>query len=533
MHYLLLSIKLEDMSYIHTLDNKSKNFKIIHKLKHRLFLLFKYHTHSVITLLSFIITAIFTSFPYTLALFIFPLLNTSILQYITIYLLAAFFNQPLILLLILIPLPFPHVSNIKMPAFMKLGMVLFLLPQFTQETFILLAFLLISDLTLEFTQSKRSLNIHKSYYMLTRLSNRKNFLNPKLYNSVIQYLLILSMLSFYIQIELFILVVLIFFYLLSFEIDILIHHHFFNQSKLYSDKFSKMTFTLFIYNGISFLFLIHHKNIYFILWYLLWIIIFNFRSKLLTFSLVFLTACATQTETFTIEDNNPTYIGNMIPEQTKVIEINFNLPYTLHIKNETITQNTPIITYERLDHIEEIQRIDYKINNFNLSKQEIKQLEFDKSLLPTKETIYAPFDGLASIQDHQITLSTHQQVLSLTLSEHEYINFKAHTKFSIYTLNNVHITDIETHSLSHTGTNEYKIEFEAFDYDAYPHETLIIKPHSQTFSIPNAYIIEIQEAPYVMIKGEFKPIKIESIDKETTTISDGVKAGDILEYPFD
>lgn len=565
MSYLLLSLQIENIENFTDMFNKSLNFKNMGRMKYTLYLFYKYFTQSVVSSLLFILGCFFlkeNEIYHALFLFLIPLYRTHPFIIYTSYFSAVYLDQPLLLLGVLF-FRFRNFKtfNLKLPTPIKFLVVLMILPTLSEYVIILVICIIVSDIAMMFTESKKILRHHKSYYMLSVLAGKWRLLNPNMMRTIMSYIFLLVLLSFNLSVTSKLMAFLTYFYLLFYEIDVLFKYHFFNQSKLYSDRLSRVSFNLLILNGISFLFLIEHipniSIIPFIIWYLFWIGLFSMRSLKILSVLLLLVGCSnTRLDTLTLESKVPSFVGNMTPVVIQEHVIDTSYPYTLHFKDHAyVKSGDTIITYELSENINEIKRIDHQIQSLQKSidslksrlndaldkayiqteidtlNSEITNLQFEKKMIKTSTHIKADIEGSYTVHQDTLKITSNKKVLKLTLNEHAYRMFIKYKEFDIYSLENDLIFTVSDYQTDSNSNLEYVITFEHFENDAYLYESFILKPSNIHYEIPKTYIYQRDNNLYATIDSKEVKVYGERQD-DVYLIKEGLKDGDVLEKPF-
>lgn len=564
MRLLLLAIQIENIESFFTMPSKTHNLKVYHPLKHRIYLYFKYLTQNPMVTLSFILLSV-VSYPSDIAYIIFllliPLYQCHPFFIYGVYSISSFLDNPLILLIVFFFRNiFIHSHQIKIPDSLKIVILCLMIPKFSTILLILFPFILSSDLSHAFNRSKKTILRHKSYYMITKTINKIRILNPQMCKKIITYTLLIVIISMS-QITILPLLLTMFIYLLLYEIDVLIQYHFFNQSQIYHDRFSRNTFYFIILNGISFLLigqLFDLPHFPFILWYSLWSIIFilrNFKWKIMILLPLFLSGCQDSIiHTHTVQSNSRSFIGEMIPKETQTIVVDRNQPVTIHVKDyQHVNKGDLIITYTLTDSINEIKRMNYQIHLLEKNvkeletllksetidqtsiereiatlEQEIKIIQFDMNLIAKTKDIYTHIDGVLLIQDDTLKIQSKNHILSLTLTELEYRDFIQYDSYEAFTLDDQPLDSLSDYQLVSEARDTYTLNFDFFENETYPYQSVVLKPQSSNFTIPESFVYEDDEGLYVWINREKRVIEGEKING-TYEITKGLNENEVLE----
>lgn len=271
MCFLLLSLRVQSLEYINLLDTNFIPFKFNHKVKYKLYILYKYISHNKLSLILYIISFFYLDnqhLIYYVFLLLSPIINPKSLSIYLVYSIAAITKQPVLLLFspyinLQFTLPFqvpfitiytPLILNSKAPVQKIVG------------------FLILQEFVSLLNHSKELINTHKSYYMISKINKKNTYINFFLRNTLVISVLYIVFLN---KKE----VILSFIYLLLFELDYFFNYEVFNKSWLYQDSFSRITFKILIYNGLSLSILLHQYSLFFNLWYLIWIGVFLCLEK--------------------------------------------------------------------------------------------------------------------------------------------------------------------------------------------------------------------------------------------------------------
>src|SRR5690554_433625 len=565
MRLLLLAIQIENIEFSAQLPFRTFHLKVYHPIKHKIYLYFKYLSENPVVTLSFFVIACFSTpsdIPYIVYILLYPFYQTHPLILYSIYMLASVLNQPLILPSIFLfrTLIFYDSYQFKLPESLKLVILCLMIPDFSTTLLILFPFILIADLSHTFNKSKQSIQRHKSYYTLAATLCKTKVLNPQINKMIQSYTLLIFLLSLT-KLSLLPLLLSLFIYLLLYELDVLIQYHFFNQSQIYHDNVSRHSFYFLILNGISFLLvgqLFDLPHYPFILWYCLWSVIFiirNFKKTLLLILPFLLSGCqATPILTHTVQSSTRNFIGEMIPQETQTIGIDRSQNLTLHVENhQQITKGDSLITYTLIESVNELKRMDYQIkqleddmsklknmpqsetvdedaikNEIDSLQREIELLKFDKGLISKTNTIRAQIDGIVFIQDDTIKIQSKKHCLTLTLDELEYREFIQNKSYQAYTLDDTLLVELGSFSLNSEGRDQYILTFDYFENNTYPHQSIIIKPISHKFIVPESFVYQTDQELYVWINHEKIIVEGEKVNNNYL-ITKGLKENDVLE----
>lgn len=448
----------------------------------------------------------------------------------------------------------------KLPESLKLFILCLMIPDLSTTLLILFPFILIADLSHTFNKSKQIIQRHKSYYTLASTLCKAKVLNPQIIKMIQSYTLLIFVLSIT-KLSMLPLLLSLFLYLLLYELDVLIQYHFFNQSQIYHDNVSRHSFYFFILNGVSFLLvaqLFDFPYYPFILWYCLWSVIFimrNFKKTILLILPFLLSGCqATPILTHTVQSSTRNFIGEMIPQETQTIVIDRSQNLTLHVENhQRITKGDSLITYSLTESINELKRIDYQIkqleddilklkntpqsetiddhaikNEIESLQREIELLKFDKSLISKTNTIRAQIDGIVLIYDDTLKIQSENHCLTLTLDELEYREFIQNKSYQAYTLDDTLLVELGQFRLKSEGRDQFILTFDFFENETYPHQSIIIKPISQKFMVPESFVYENDQELYVWIDHEKIIVEGEKVNNNYL-ITKGLNENDVLE----
>ena len=581
------------------------------KLKYRLYYFFQFYRQNIFSTLYILLFSGYClyqkeiSLGLTVYLLLSPLilgLTQSFLFRLTVLFLAYWLPNPIILFTLFMTVTQIHTYQIKTETstFRKLNYLKVILPLFAlslliqhrfsalvqKQFLILLSFVLITHLQASLTKSKEILTGSKNRYILWSLKTKR--FNFRFLNNILQQqLLLYSILGVYFLILMNIkqrslgvsfMLVCVFFYLLLFELDVLIHYHFFNQSQLYDDTLSRVVFSQVSQGSMGMLLLyfailevLQIREIYlkginlffyiFIVWFLFWIIFFIKRYKkpiirhlILICILPGMLACQkSEVESLLIKDTRPLYSGTMTPENIQEI---FNLDdsnYSVKVSHgQSVKKDETLIYINNPLAIEEINRINFQIeqheSKINILEKELSKLQdemkspiqteisslkesldllnFDKKQVKTGKNVRAQFDGTVFIHNNSLKLVSDSLILTLTLSEHEYKTFKAITSFEILNLDREPISIAKAYLVEPKEEN-LLLSFSSFDHECHPNQTLLVREENLSFDIPKHFIRENEDT--LLVKTDATEMLVEGIyDGDTYLITEGLKEGDII-----
>ena len=271
MSFLLLSLRVESLEYVNLLDNNFLPFKFKDKIKYKVYLLYKYMTHNKLSLILYIFSFFYLdkhNIIYYVFLLLSPIINPKSLSIYLTYSISIITKQPFLLLLapyinlqFTLPFQVPFIT-IYTPFILKSNIPM-------QQ---IAGFLILQEFVSLLNHSKELINRHKSYYMISKINRKKICINFFLRNTLIISILYIVFLN---KKD----VILSFIYLLLFELHYFFNYEVFNRSWLYQDSFSRITFKILIYNGLSLSLLLHQYSLFFNLWYLIWIGVFLWLEK--------------------------------------------------------------------------------------------------------------------------------------------------------------------------------------------------------------------------------------------------------------
>ena len=167
-------------------------------------------------------------------------------------------------------------------------------------------------------------------------------------------------------------------------------------------------------------------------------------------------------------------------------------------------------------------------NEIESLQREIELLKFDKSLISKTNTIRAQIDGIVLIYDDTLKIQSENHCLILTLDELEYREFIQNKSYQAYTLDDTLLVELGQFRLKSEGRDQYILTFDFFENETYPHQSIIIKPISQKFMVPESFVYENDQDLYVWIDHEKIIVEGEKVNNNYL-ITKGLKENDVLE----